>query len=362
MVVALVAACSKKAPPPVPSTDAAAPIVTASVAPIESVAIARVDAAVPEPRSAAEIRASKPPEDAHRSGSIAAWAEPDGDFSLVLVAEDKQPTKLVRRTSGEVVDLQIVTTDAGEHAVAWVSALVGGKGQVSAVAFMSADLANVSPPVTLALLGKPALESHVAMAKSPRGGVVVAYEGAGASDGVTFEVKAVTPDGKVDKLGTKKVEGGPSPDLWIVPLEDRGALVVGSSMAGGRTTAELLVPWTSAEPAPAFSPPQCGGLAAIAPEYLRGTNGEVVCLDVDARFGQRLAECIKPLKDDPERCLRIGVTAKDGTPVTPKKSWDTPVSKVQCSGKQVKLGFPGGDVTLASPSALVADWLKKKCD
>lgn len=357
---ATIVACKNRTP--TITVDASSP------APAETVVVAPVDAtAPPPPRASAEIRDAKPPENAPHVGDVHAWSEEDGDFSLVLIAEGKKPTHLVRRTSGSVNDLQLVKMEDGDYAVAWVSALVGGKGQVSAVSFVSADLVKASAPVTLALLEKESLEGHIAMVKNPKGGVLVAYEGAGAENGVTFEVKAVSAAGKADKLGTKKIAGGPSPALWIVDLEDRGALVYGSSMAGGNTIGTLVVPWTAGEPAPAFSPPICFGLAAIESESLRGTNGEVVSLCIDARYGEKLDHCVKPLKDDPERCLRVAVTAKDGTPVTPAKDWNTPVSKVECTGKNVQLSFPTGTgpartVTLASRSEHVADWLKKTCE
>ena len=361
LLVALLVGCEKKTPPAM--SDAAVTVApTSSAVPVETVVVAPVDAAVPPPRAPAEIaKSSTPNEKARRAGNIVAWPEPDRDFTLVLIAEAKMPAHIVRRTSGEVNEVRLVKMDDGDYAVAWVSALVGGKGQVSAVSFVSADLGKVSAPTTLALLGKTSIEGHIAMVKSPKGGVLVAHEGAGTNQ-LVFEAKAVSVAGKVDKLGSKTLEGGPSPELWIVDLEDRGALIYGSSMAGGRTQDTLLVPWASTDPAPTFTPPICGGLAGITPEAHRGTSGEVIALCIDARFGEKLGSCIKPLKDDAERCLRISVTAKDGKPITAAKAWDTPVSKVECVDHRAKLSFPGGDVTLASPSEHVSDWLKKKCE
>lgn len=366
----LLAGCERKAAPTI-TVDASSPVAVATTAPVETIVVAPVDASVPAPRSPAEIaKSATPNERAKRAGDVVAWPEPDGDFSLVVIAEGKKPAHVVRRTSGEVNELEVVKMIDGDYAVAWVSTLVGGKGQVSAVSFVSADLTKVSAPTTLELLGEGGLEAHIAMVKSPNGGVLVAHDGPSARNAfrshVTFRVKAVSPAGKVDLLGQEAIIGGTSPELWIVDLDDRGALVYGSSMAGGREQVTLLVPWTKGEKAPTFTPPVCGGLAAVRPEALRGTNGEVLALCIDARSGDKLGSCVKPVKDDPERCLRIAATAKDGTPITPEKDWDTPVSKVECAGKHVQLTFPSGSgptktVTLASPSNHVADWLKKQC-
>lgn len=358
-------ACEKK-PTPAITVDAASPVVVASAAPVETIVVAPVDASVPPPKSPAEIaKDATPNEKAKRIGKVAAWPEADGDFSLIVIGEEKKPAHVVRRTSGEVNEVALVKMDDGDYAVAWVSSLMGGKGRVSAVAFVSADLSKASTPTTLALIGQASIEGHIAMVKSPKGGVVVAHDGTETLNSfrasAPFEVKAVSAAGKVEKLGSQSVTGGTPAELWIVDLEDRGALVYGSSMAGGREQETLLVPWTPSDPAPKFTPPVCGGLAGIRPEALRGTKGEVVALCGDARFGEKLAQCMKPVKDDPDFCLRVSVTAKDGTPITPQKDWDTPVSKVECNGPNVQLSFPGGSVTLASPSELVANWLKKKC-
>lgn len=374
----VLAACAKKETPAAGSAGAAPSVASARPAPTTTVVVAPVDAgaagADPLRTPAAIAKEATPPEDAKRSGNVRAWSVSDGDFSLVLVTtvDDKnvpRPAHIVRRTSGEVSDLQIVTMIDGDYAVAWTSSLVGGKGQVSAVAFVSADLAKASPPVTLALLGRSTEQGHIALAKAPEGGVLVAHEAAPGNDSVAFEVRAVSPSGHVAKLGRQTVAGGPSPELWIVDLQERGALVYGSSMAGGRTMATLHVPWRLADggapSAPAaehFDAPICFGAAAIPPELSRGTKGEVVCLDVDLWFGEKVASCMAPLRGEAGRCLRIAVTGKDGKTITPPGTADTPVSKVECVDKKVKLTYPGGAVTLASKSAYAVDWLKAKCE
>ncbi|HVH42054.1 MAG TPA: hypothetical protein VM925_06910, partial [Labilithrix sp.] len=302
-------------------------------------------------------------------GALTVWTQDDGDYCFIAATYGSATPKVIRRTSGHVTDVKAVTMADGDIAVAWVSSLARDKGQVAAVAFTGVDLGHVGQPVQLALLGKTTDRGHIALVRSPRGGVVVAHEGPTVAcnfmghpdECVSAEVEAVAIDHTVDTLGVLKLDGGPSPDLWLVDLEARGLLAYASSMRGGRTFASTALPWTSAEKPPAFEPPSCNGIAGATPDILRGTGGEVVCLDTDTRLGDKTAQCIRPLRGDADRCLRIGVTRADGTPLTPRGTWDTPVGKVSCVDKKVKLGFSGGAVTLATPSSHTDDFLAVAC-
>jgi len=379
-IAALAIACTKKTPPPPePVVDAA--VASARPAPSASASTAiAADAAAPaaeRPQTLAEIlEEAKPPvPDENRvepvvridtaKGALVLWTLPDGDKTMIVAALGSGSTKIIRRTSGEVTELRAVERSDGELAIAWSSRLTDG--HVAAVTFASADLARLSSPIQLALGGT--MDGHVALVKSPRGGVVVAYAGPPAKCAfmghsetcVTGEVKAISADGTSEILGTIKVDGGASPDLWLVPLETRGVLAYVSSMRGGRTITSSTLPWSTKETAITFEAPTCGGLAGIVPDILRGSAGEVVCLDIDARYGAKLEHCLHAVKDDRERCLRIGVSGTDGTPITPKNAWDTPVTRIDCVGKNARLSFPGGTVTLATPSSHLGDFMKNTC-
>lgn len=306
-------------------------------------------------------------------GKLAVWSESEGKTSIVVAGYETRPgtlaapAKVLRRTSGTVgaLDVVVLPNDADpsggteDVAVAWASGLADDKGQVAALVFGSADLTRVTAPTTLGIVDAPiAVQGHVAVARSPRGGVVVAHQGAtGRCDlsgtpveCVTFEVEAVGLDGKRTKLGGGKLHGGPSPELTLVDLDGRGLAVYASSMRGGRTVASAVVPYVATETAPAFVAPVCVGLAAFAPEIVRGAGGELVAVCLDAREKDT---CAKPLRDDPDRCPHVAVTGRDGRPATK----GAPVTRVVCVDGTIEATYASGRVRLAKPSRLLADFV-----
>jgi hypothetical protein len=389
LALLVVASCSRRDAPAV--VDASPPKASAAVtavdaAPTTSAFVAvEADAALP-PRTPLEIaKEATPPLEANledhvvrittSKGKLAVWSAKDDDASLILAAYESKPgqllapAKILRRTSGELAALDAVTVgdaaDAGANddiAVAWTSGLTDGKSQVVAVVFAGTDLVRVTAPTTLGIVAAPiAQQGHVAIKRSPRGGVVVAHQGPNVACMVfdhpdqclTFEVKAISADGKVTKLGGAKVDGGPSPEYILVDLEERGLLVYASSMRGGRTLESLVVPWTAGGTVPPFDIPVCAGEAAYAPELLRGTRGELaaVCLD-------GLEEtCAKSARDKEKRCAVIAVTGSDGRAITPKAK-HVAATRVECSDGKLKVSFSGGDVTLTTRSAHLRDFTK----
>ena len=306
------------------------------------------------------------------NGSLVVWSEEEGEGSRLLAGIETKPGELVggsaakvlRRTSGKIRAIDLVD-DVGldkDIVVAWASDLGEGKGQLVALVSASTDLARVTAPTTLGLVAaNVALAAHVAIIRSPRGGVVVAHQGPGVrcrlgpedTECVTYEVKAVSASGRVERIGHGKLHGGPSPELRLLDIDGRALLVYASSMRGGRTLAAEVVPWTTAEVAPSIAAPTCDGLAAFMPEVERGAAGEIValCTDVPLEKGP----CARPLRGDKERCLRVAITGADGRPSTPKDK-DAVVLRVECAGSAARLVFAGGAVVLAGPSPMAADF------
>lgn len=309
-------------------------------------------------------------------GAMVVWAEEDGDATHVLAGFEKAPGQLVapakvlRRTPGKVVAIDVVD-DAGPDAgvvVAWASWLGEGKGQVIGLVTASTDLARVSGPTTLGIVAaEPAMQAHIAVARNPRGGVVVAHQGPPApcrllehdTTCVTFEVKAVSPSEGVQRLGQGEIHGGPSPELRLVDVDGRALLVYASSMRGGRTSATAVLPYVAGAPAPAFHAPSCAGLASEVPDILRGASGELVAVCIEApREG---IACARPLRGDRDRCLRVAVTGADGKPITVKDR-DAAVLRVACTARGTpRLDFPSGSVALAGESAATADFVPATC-
>lgn len=136
------------------------------------------------------------------------WSEEDGDASHVLAGfenapgELAAPAKVLRRTPGKVVAPDVVTA--------------------------SADLARVSGPTTPGVVAaEPALQAHIAVARNPRGGVVVAHQRPPApcrllehdTTCATFEVKAVSPRTGVQRASASRWRprrscGAPSA-MWL---------------------------------------------------------------------------------------------------------------------------------------------------
>lgn len=361
-----------------PAVDAAPPSASAREA-SSSAPAAGSDAGAPLARSATRaIGEASPPfeSDEERSvvrlrtpkGALAVWSQPDGDGSFVLAAYESEPgvvaapPKLLRRTSGRVAAVNAVL--AGPRgdalAVAWASSL-RDTNQLVALVFAGVDLNGVTAPVTLGIVAAPiALEAHVGLWANPRGGVVVAHQGPDArctfldhpSECLTFEVKAVPLAGTVERLGGASLDGGPAPEYFALDLDGRGLVVSASSMRGGRSWVSVVVPYQPGEPTAPFDVPTCGGLAGIAPEYARGSLGEFVSLCVAMRDG---APCAKPVRGEPDACLRIAVTAKDGRAVTPSAA-GVAALRVECAENKPKISFSGGAVTLVAPAEILADF------
>jgi hypothetical protein len=398
--VVLLVGCSRKdSATDRPTASTAAPAASSSSPPSSSSTPSSSSSAsstttTDAPKTAAEIaKDAKPPLEASleapvvriktKQGALVVWSTTEGEAnSLVLAAYEKkpgellQPAKILRKTSGQVQAVAAVVTEGGSEdvAVAWTSGLLEGKGQLNALVFASPDLAKVTAPTTLGIVNAPIqLQAHVGLIKRPAsagGGVVAAHQGPGTScklmdqptDCLTFDVKAVSPDGKVEKLGSTKLHGGPSPEYFFADLKERGLIVYGSSMRGGRTIAPVVVAWSAKDPAPAFeSPPECGGQAAFAPDFAKGTKDEVVslCIDVPPEKGPA---CAKPLTGEKARCLHIAASsssAEGGKSLTGQGKWDIPVTKVECIDGKPKLTFPSGELTLTSSTPNLGDFVKK---
>ncbi|MBX3226711.1 MAG: hypothetical protein KIT84_39180 [Labilithrix sp.] len=318
----------------------------------------------------------------HRSktaaGDLVVWAEPEGDATLILAAYEKKRGEaigapvVVRRTSGRVTALDVVvTTDGNDLAVAWASVLEDGqKGHVSAVVFGSLDLKRMSKPATVELvMDHPVTVARVAMVPSPRGGVVVAHESKltkclsdystpkSMVDCPVYEAVAVTVGGGTSVLGNKPLDVGPGLDVALVPFDDKGLLLFGSGMHGGRTQSSITVPWTKGEAAPTADALSCSGLAGYAPEYRRGEDGEVVCIGSDMRFDEAAKDCARPAGGDKDRCLRARALGHDGK----LRGNDDVVTKVECAAHKQKLTLRAGTVTLLQPSSYADDFLAKPC-
>jgi hypothetical protein len=287
------------------------------------------------------------------------------------------PAKIVRRTSGRVAAVDAIavsspndggaTTD--DVAIAWDSGLgESSGGQLIALVYASADLAKISAPITLGIVRAPvSMKAHVMLAKNPKaGGIIVMHEGpteqcdfmGHASECKSFEVKAVSPAGKVDKLGSSKLDGGPSPEYWTIDLDQNALGIYASSMRGGRSITPLLVPYVAGEAAPAITLPVCGGLAAIVPEIHRGTKGELIAVCMGMR--PEKDPCAKPSRNATDRCGTVAITGTDGHLLTPKNS-EVNVLKVECTDGKQRITTSVGDVTLATSSPLLEDFTKARC-
>lgn len=324
-------------------------------------------------------------------GNLVVWSEPDGEMSLVLAGYEAKPgelvagssAKIIRRTSGRVGAVAAVVaeapgdaSDAGnaagnaannasDVAIAWASGLgESNGGQLIALVYASVDLARVTAPITLGIVKAPiAQQAHVALAKNPKaGGVVAMHQGPGAScmllgqptECLTFDVKVVSPAGKIDRVGGSKLHGGPSPEFYAIDLDGQALAVYASSMRGGRTIEPIVVPYVAGETPPAFDLPVCGGLAGYAPDLHRGTKGELVSVCLGPR--PEKGPCAKPVRgDDPDRCPTVAISSSDGKPITPKGK-DANVLKVECTAGKQRIGSAAGEVTLASTSPLLTDF------
>jgi hypothetical protein len=308
----------------------------------------------------------------HRLGKLVVWGEPDESTSTTRVVAkvgDDKP-KLLRKTSGKVRAIDAVAM--GEDVVvAWASELTAGGAQLIALVTASSDLSRVTAPTTVAMVsGAVQQESHVAVAKNPRGGVIVVHQGPAArcalsgheTDCLTFEVKAVSTDGKVTKLASDKLDGGPSPEYRLLDVDGRALAVLASSMRGGRTLAGVVVPFDPADPKPALTVPLCGGMAAHFPELVRGAAGEIVSVCLDLRVDN--PKCVRPLRGDGDRCLRVAAVGLDGKDLAPAvKGRSTAVQRVECGDAgHARLVLDGGvSIELATKVDVVFPFAPQAC-
>ena len=330
---ALVAACKRDAAPSASAPDAAiAPEPPASAQASASAPTPSASVAFAPPESAAPRSETKPLEDLTppesadlenplvKIGKTTIWGVEDGDATRIVAKTEGGKAKLLRRTSGKVkaYDAVVVGSDI---VVAWASELAQGGTQVVAVVTASSDLTKVTAPTTVAMVAAPIqLEGHVAVAKNPKGGVIVVHQGPTLactfmdhpSECASFEVKAVSAGGVVTKLASEKIDGGPSPEYRLLDIDGRALAVLASSMRGGRTLAGVVVPYdpTANGAKPAFSVPRCGGSAAHFPELVRGSSGEIISVCLDSRFDN--PKCVRPLRGDGDRCLRVAAVSLDG--------------------------------------------------
>jgi hypothetical protein len=381
--VAFVAACKRDAPSPGAATDAAIAVdpsakSVSAAAPSSTTAPSSSVAAI-EPASprtdTTPIEDLTPPESADfetplvKIGKMTIWGVEDGDATrIVAKAGSTGKTKLLRRTSGKVKAFDAIAV-SGDVVVAWASELAQGGTQVIAVLTASADLSKVTPPTTVAMVAAPIqLEGHVAIAKNPKGGVIVIHQGPKASckllehptECLTFEVKAISPGGVVTKLASEKLHGGPSPEYKLLDVDGRALAVLASSMRGGRSLAGVVVPYDANDPKPAFTVPICGGSAAHFPELVRGSAGEIVSVCLDSRFDH--PKCVTPLRGDADRCPRIAAVALDGKDLAPAvKGRTAAVQKVECGDAgNPRLVLEGGaSIELAAPLDAVGDFVPK---
>jgi hypothetical protein len=215
------------------------------------------------------------------------------------------------------------------------------------------------------------LEAHVAVAKNPRGGVIVVHQGPELpcklldhpTECTSFEVKAVSAAGVVTKLASEKIQGGPSPEYRLLDVDGRYLAVLGSSMRGGRSLGGVVVSYDPAEPKAGFSVPICGGAAFHLPDLVRGANGEIVSLCMDTRFDN--PKCGRPLRGDGDRCLRVAAVALDGKDLAPSvKGRTAAVQKIECgdAGGGQRLVLEGGaSIELAKKPAVVSDFAPANC-
>lgn len=379
---AFVAACKRDAPAS-SAPDAAITVEPATSAPMASSSTPTSSSAPPAPAMEAAPRSETkpvedltPPESADlenplaKIGKTTIWGVEDGEATRILAKAGEGKPKLLRRTSGKVkaYDAVLVGSDI---VVAWASELAQGGTQVVAVVTASSDLSKVTAPTTVAMVAAPIqLEAHVAIAKNPKGGVIVVHQGPGAScklldhptECVSFEVKAVSASGVVTKLATEKLHGGPSPEYRLLDVDGRALAVLASSMRGGRSLAGVVVPYDAngTDPKPAFSVPICGGSAAHFPELVRGSAGEIVSVCLDSRFDN--PKCVRPLRGDGDRCLRVAATSLDGKDLAPSvKGRSAAVQKVECGdGGSPRLVLDGGTtLELASNLDVLRDFSPK---
>jgi hypothetical protein len=293
---------------------------------------------------------------------------PDGDATRIVAKTAAGKPKLLRRTSGAVKAFDAVAI-GDDIVVAWASELAAGGTQVVAVVTASADLSKVTPPTTVAMVAAPIqLEGHVAIAKNPKGGVIVVHQGPAATcklldhptECLTFEVKAVSAAGVVTKLASEKLHGGPSPEYRLLDVDGRALAVLASSMRGGRSLAGIVVPYDPADPKPAFAVPICGGVASHFPVLVRGASGEIVSVCLDTRIDD--PKCVRPLRGDGDRCLRVSAVALDGKDLAPAvKGRTAAVRRVECGdGGGPRLVVEGGAaIELAKRLDDVADFAPK---
>ena len=329
LAMTVLVACTKKDPPaPPPIASAVESVSPVAVAPSVADLVAPAEDSFETPL--ATLKTTK--------GTITAWAVGD----QVVASLDKGAPKLLRKTSGKVGAVAVAEAANGDVAVAWASELTAGGAQLFALVTASPDLARVSPPTTVAMVGAAVQErSHVGLAANPRGGWIVAHQGPPAKcpfgghmdDCVSFEVKTIDTSGVVTKSASEKLDGGPSPEYRMIDIDGKWLGVVASSMRGGRTLATVSVRYDPGEGVTPVKMPMCSGLAAFFPEYTRGTNGEIVSVcatDVDGKK------------------LDVDAVMADGKPA-PKGA----VKRVECTGGHPRLVFASGSIELTKPTSLV---------
>ncbi len=381
MIALGLAGCSRREATPTNRDPAAAPAPSAPptlALAVDASALSVLDAGARSPTAAAagvtpplEAELDNPAVRVPTSmGTVVVWSEADGTGSRLLAGRESKPgmlvnaAKVLRSTSGKIAAIDALTDARGDIVVTWVSDLGEKKGQLVALVTASPDLARVTAPTTIGIVAaQVALEAHVALAKNPRGGVIVAHEGPGVrctfgpsndETCITFEVSAVRPSGVVERIGKGQLDGGPSPEFRMIDVDGKALLVYASSMRGGRTLAATTVAYGPGDAPPAITPPIAGGFAAFMPEISRGASGEIVALCIDGLPDK--GACMRPLRGDKERCLRIAVTGADGKSVTPKTG-DVGVLRIECADAGApRLVFPGGSVVLAAASPMAADF------
>lgn len=382
LCLAVLVACKRDAPATGAAKDASVspdPRVSAapSVSPTTSTSASAApsvagEGASPPPRAeTTPLEDLVPPESADlenplaKVGKVTIWGVEDGAPTRIVAKAQGGKAKLLRRTSGKVKAFDAIA-DGNDIVVAWASELAQGGTQVVAVVNAASDLSKVTPPATVAMVAAAIqLEGHVAIAKNPKGGVIVVHQGPAGScelfermtECVTFEVKAVSAAGVVTKLATQKLHGGPSPEYRLLDVDGTALAVLGSSMRGGRTLAGVVVTYDPNDPKPAFAVPICGGVAGYFPELARGANGEIVSVCVDTRIDN--PKCVRPLRGDGDRCLRVSAVARDGKDLAPgAKGRTAAVQKVECGdagGPRLVLEG-GGAIELAAGSELARDF------
>lgn len=360
---ALVAGCKRDAPTAASIADAAitsepsASVQASTAPPVTSAKDAAVEPVAPRTETK-PIEDLTPPESADfenplvKIGKTTIWGVEDGDATRIVAKTEGGKARLLRRTSGKVKAYDAVVV-GNDIVVAWASELAAGGTQVVAVVTASSDLSKVTAPTTVAMVAAPIqTEGHVAIAKNPKGGVIVVHQGPTASclfmdhpsECVTFEVKAVSAGGVVTKLATEKLDGGPSPEYRLLDVDGRALAVLASSMRGGRTLTGLVVPYdpNAGDPKPAFSVPRCLGSASHFPELVRGSAGEIVSVCLDSRFDN--PKCVRPVRGDADRCLRVAAVSIDGKDLAPSaKGRTAAVQKIECGdGGSARLVLDGG--------------------